>query len=397
MSLQITAAHSSRVSKHTKPPLLRRSSSSLFATAPRRKSSTPKIASKSETFDDDDGGGTRLDDRGLVTALAADLRLRDVAQYVRWVTEHMFDAIPERAGMNSTRIAEVLNFRRDLPPMVTAAHVHALSGKPTAVEREIAELVRAGVLRRVAIPGRGIGSRNIGEALVLVDSWVERVESHGRLSEEVKRSYVAALKLHPEASGVPVGLFSVKQVSALLDAGFLTSASTNAQPPAALLRSDSSSLGTLASLATVGSRNAAGSLGAVGGMGAVHDAGGGGSGALGRPSRSAETYSFALPSTGLYMKLLEAARNHMVALLAKSRYKEMTKDMLKERWQGAVAVDERAAKTTGLAGTVLPGRTRKWKQFYGLRFEWVLEECTGSGLVEVFDTGSVGHGIRLVP
>lgn len=395
MSLQITAAHSSRVSKRTKPPLLRRSSSSLFATAPRRKSSTPKVTSKDETWDDDDGA-LRLDDRGLVAALGTDLRLRDVAQYVCWVTGHMFDAIPERAGMNSTRIAEVLNYRRILPPMVTAAHVHALCGKPTAVEREIAELVRAGVLRRVAIPGRGIGTRNVGEALVLVESWVELVESHGRLSQEVKQNYIAAMKVHPEALGVPAGLFSAVEVSALLDAGFLTSASTNTHAPAALLRSDSSSLGTLASLATVGSRNAAGSLGAVGGMGAVHDAGGGGSGALGRSSGSAVRYSFALPSTGLYLKLLEAARNHMVALLAKSRYKEMTKDMLKERWQGAVAVDEKAAKTTGLAGAVLPGRTRKWKQFYGLRFEWVLEECTGGGFVEVFDTGSVGRGIRLI-
>jgi hypothetical protein len=29
-----------------------------------------------------------------------------------------------------------------------------------------------------------------------------------------------------------------------------------------------------------------------------------------------------------------------------------------------------------------------------MRFEWVLEECVGSGLVELFDTGSVGRAVR---
>jgi hypothetical protein len=45
---------------------------------------------------------------------------------------------------------------------------------------------------------------------------------------------------------------------------------------------------------------------------------------------------------------------------------------------------------------VLPGRTRKWKDFHGLKFEWVLAECLGAGLVEVFETGSVGLGVRAV-
>ena len=43
---------------------------------------------------------------------------------------------------------------------------------------------------------------------------------------------------------------------------------------------------------------------------------------------------------------------------------------------------------------VLPGQTRKWRQFYGLAFDWVLREAVASGRVEVFDTGSVGRGVR---
>lgn len=405
MAFQITAAHSSRVTKRSTNPLLRRSSSSPFSTAARRKPTTTKpslkrnatsISALANDEDDDDETTSRLADHGLITALATDLRLRDAAQYVRWITEHMFDPIPTRAGMNSTRIAEVLNYRCHLPPLVTTAHVHALSGAPTATEREIAELVRAGVLRRVVIPGRGVAGAGAGEALVLSEKWVQRVEEDGGLEDAVKTKYVGVLNAHPEAQSVPAGVFTAAEATALLKAGFLTSASTTASAPAAMLSSDSSSLGTLASLSTVGSRNASGSLGAVGGTGAIYAAGGGGGGTLGRDNGGAVRYNFALPSTGLYMKLLEAARNHLVAILAKHKFREAPKDMLRERWQGGVAGDEKAVRTKGLAGAVLPGRTRKWKQFYGARFEWILEECVGSGLVEVFDTGSVGHGVRLV-
>lgn len=45
---------------------------------------------------------------------------------------------------------------------------------------------------------------------------------------------------------------------------------------------------------------------------------------------------------------------------------------------------------------LLPARTKKWKSFWGMRFEWVLAECMGAGLVEVFETGSVGLGVRAV-
>lgn len=87
----------------------------------------------------------------------------------------MFDDIPSKgAGMSSSRIPEVLNFRRALPPIVTVAHIDALSPSPTSTEREIAELAQAGVLRRVTIPHRGVG----GDGIVLVQEWQKRVEAH---------------------------------------------------------------------------------------------------------------------------------------------------------------------------------------------------------------------------
>ena len=150
----------------------------------------------------------------------------------------MFDPIPaRRSGMNSTRIAEVLNFRRALPPIVTKGHVLALSSSVdssgsgsdsvgggygvgcrsyTAVERDIAGLVARGVVRKVAIPGlvaasgsgkRGVGDRFRlggagagastggggvdvttagGEGLVLVREWERMVEECTELPVDIK-------------------------------------------------------------------------------------------------------------------------------------------------------------------------------------------------------------------
>jgi len=98
------------------------------------------------------------------------------------------------------------------------------------------------------------------------------------------------------------------------------------------------------------------------------------------------------------LRLLESARAHLLHLLARSKYREAPKDLLRERWDGGVpseVVKSGAGGGGGGGGVVLPGRTKKWKQFYGMRFEWVLEECLGTGVVELFETGSVGMGVRM--
>lgn len=71
--------------------------------------------------------------------------------------------------------------------------------------------------------------------------------------------------------------------------------------------------------------------------------------------------------------------------------------MLRERWDGGIAADDEAAKRKQYRGEwkgVLPARTKKWREFYGLKFEWVLEEALGSGLIEGFETRSVGMAVR---
>ena len=100
----------------------------------------------------------------------------------------------------------------------------------------------------------------------------------------------------------------------------------------------------------------------------------------------------------MHIKLLVDARNHLLGIIKKTKFKETPLDMLRERWDGGVVTNtqqsERKKARSEFAG-VLPGRTKKWKQFYGMRFEWILEECVGAGLVELFETGSVGRAVRL--
>lgn len=396
---QITAAPSTRVRKSESKR--QRSLSSPFP-AKRRPSARPTSSpSKSSLREDADGGEEeftdRLDDHGVLTALATDLRFRDVPQQMQYAQDHMFDSIPEAGGFNSTRIAELLNSRKNLPPIVTVAHVHALSKSPTATDREISELVRKGVLRRITIPGRGMGRSSIGESLVLSDRWIAYVEQLSSIEVATRQKYITALRERPGCSAVAANHFTPAEAATLIRAGLLTAASTASSGLPNVLGFDRSTTGTLASLSTAGSRAAAGSLGAVGGAGAFYDAGGGGGSGLEPNAQRRLDYgpelNFTLPSVGPYLRLLEAARNHLVTLLSKSKFKEAPIDLLRERWDGASTEKQRRGK--GLEGVILPAKTKRWKQLYGLRFQWVLEECMGTGLVEVFETGSVGQGVRL--
>jgi hypothetical protein len=97
--------------------------------------------------------------------------------------------------MSSTRIAEVLNFRRVLPPIVTVAHVHALLNAPTMAEREIVELMRERVVRKIVVPGRGGMGAGVGEGLVLMQEWERVVRESKELTEELKRICISISQL----------------------------------------------------------------------------------------------------------------------------------------------------------------------------------------------------------
>lgn len=220
-------------------------------------------------------------------------------------------------------------------------------------------------------------------------------QTHGHADGALAR-YMLVMNANPRSSSIPGTVFTPAELSILVTLGFLTSQNT--------LNSTSSlmSLPGTASLTAVsssGSRHAAGSLNAVGGVQATQHIHGGRLFSGSRPSTTAH-YTFSLPNMGTFIMLLIDARNHILGLLKKTKYREMPLDVLRERWNGGVASHTEQAERKKLRGEfagVLPGRTKKWKQFYGMRFEWILEECLGAGLVELFETGSVGRAVRVMP
>lgn len=399
MSFRSSAAHSSRIKKPTKPPSFQRnaSSSSSFSSLRRRKpipGAKSKSKSKNDGHSDDDDEeddifADRLDDVGLVKALATDLTLRDVAQALLYVRGRMWTSMPEqRTGMTSVKIAEVLNFRKGLPPIVTVSHIQALLDSPTTVEREVAHLVKEGVLRKFVVGGRG----SMGEVLIMVRDFEGMMEKSG-LDERVRERFLRLLRDFPTALKVSKNQLAEEDAKALMLAGYLTSSTPTWTSTNVFSRPGDGMRGTMTSLNSI-SKEASGSLAAVGGEGAVHAAGGSGGWAKGP---GVGEFTLALPATGTFLKLLANARAHLLSLLSKSKFREAPESSLRQRWDGGIATDGSvgAAKHArgDLAG-VLPGRTRKWKQFNGMSFDWILGECVGAGMMEVFDTRSIGRGVR---
>ena len=193
-----------------------------------------------------------------------------------------------------------------------------------------------------------------------------------------------------------------------MGAGFLTGSDSSWRPSDLIASLGTASRGTLTSLSRVGSQSevefpatprgqdaAIGTRG--GGLRGYHASASRAQSDL-APSRNAD-FQVALPSAGPYLRLLTSARAHLIAILAKSKHREAPLGALRERWDGGIAGDDAAARSRKARGEftgVLPGRTRKWKQFYGLAFDWVLAECVGAGMIELFETGSVGKAARVI-
>ncbi|KAI1409756.1 serine-threonine protein kinase 19-domain-containing protein [Hypoxylon sp. FL1857] len=406
MSLRAILGGSGRVKKATKKSGAKRSSpsSSTWASSlPRRKPGLQRgKSSAGDEDDEDDLFDDKLDDYGLVKALATDMNLRDTSQAILYIRTHMFSPIPERAsGMNSTKTVEVLNYRKRLPPIVTIPHVQALLSSPSAVEREIADLARAGFIRKVVVPSRG----NIGETVVLAADFEQMIHDSTSLDRGTKDSLVTFLKENAGVQVLKPDALRPSEIDQLFRAGFLTAHHSGAihygnSSHTMNLYSRPEDKVTLTSIDNI-SRQPTGSLGAVGGEGVVHRSGGSGAGSLGMSwlDTGATELRLAVPGNGTFLKLLSSALDHLVSLLGKSRFREAPETVLRDRWDGGIAKEEAryaAKRSRGEFAGILPGQTRKWRQFYGLSFDWVLQEAVGSGLVEVFETRSVGRGIRAV-
>ncbi|KAI4812152.1 hypothetical protein E4T44_10889 [Aureobasidium sp. EXF-8845] len=382
MSFSATGVPRPLQSRPKKSPIqLLRSASSPFGNHPRRKpaATSPSAGLKRSQSEISTSTEQPLDNTGIVTTLPPPKIPQDVVSLIRYIQQHTWTEIPERAaGMNSTRIAEVLNFRKNMPPIVSIAHSHAVSSSTTATERQLATLVHSGIVKKINIPGRGKGGFAIGEGVIIVEDWIDIIQQHPALSQELKEKYAKVLEENTASYTVPASLFLPDEVQQLIAAGFMTSTSFLSDN-LFTLPGQVSTPGS-SSLANAWNTAATGTLAATGGSSAVHSNGGGGRGA--------------------YLRLLTEARTHMLTLLTKSspKYKESTKEMLRERWDGGIPSEDAQSKAKRARGEwtgVLPGKTKKWKNFYGMEFGWILEECLGSGGVECFKTGSVGLGVRV--
>jgi hypothetical protein len=86
----------------------------------------------------------------------------------------------------------------------------------------------------------------------------------------------------------------------------------------------------------------------------------------------------AIPGNGAYLKLAASAVDWIKDALARTKWGEAPESSLKDRFEGG-----------GLHGP-------RWKDLWGLKWEWALGEALGLGVVEIFETGSVGRGVRAI-
>ncbi|KAL6869268.1 hypothetical protein ACO1O0_000592 [Amphichorda felina] len=386
-SLRSILGQSNRVRKPTRQPPRQQQGTSL-SPSPRKTSASSSPSPRKPRRPREDAGGGRdifeekLDDVGAASLLVEDLTLRDVVQAMRYIRAHMFTPVPER-GIQSTRTTELLNYRVTMPPIVTVGHLHAVLNAPTRTERETAELLGRGVIRRVRIDRRG----GQGEALIETSHLEDMVRNISGLSDESRERFTTFLRGNPTAQTLPAGTLSDAQADELIRAGFLTS-SMHGNPGSTLhIRPEDRT--TLMSIQRI-SRHASGSLSAVGGPNAIHLAGGGGGGGSGAPklarnpsfssssssASSSTDLKIAIPGHGRYLKLAAAGIDWIREALGRTKWGECPESWLKERFEGG-----------GLYGP-------RWKEFWGVEWEWVLGEAMGLGVVEMFETKSVGRGVR---
>lgn len=208
--------------------------------------------------------------------------------------------------------------------------------------------------------------------------------------------FIEILRQQPRSTSVSSPLLSSCEITIVRTAGFLVSSGISRKS------SVPNVAGSGAARAII-SRQLSGTMAAAGGEAALDSLGG----AMSTQSPSSDSvthglcaeFNLSLPNMGAYLRLLNDARAHFMSLLGKSKYKEAPLYLLRERWDGAIESDNSISSAKRIRGEyagVLPGKTKKWKEFYGMRFEWALEECLGAGYVELFETNSVGNGIRVV-
>jgi hypothetical protein len=193
MPLRVTSATVSGIKKNKSSSTSRSTRASPFASHARTKLSARRDGQATgRNFDKEILNDDSIEPLSYKGPWRETNNVEGVLQAMRHITKSMFNELPAaRAGMNSTRIAEVLNLRRSLPPLVSVAHIHTVLQAPTQVEREIVSLLRSGQLRRLIVPGRGNDAAGLGDCLILADDLNALVRDSGDLEQDLKSMYYA--------------------------------------------------------------------------------------------------------------------------------------------------------------------------------------------------------------
>ena len=382
----------SRIHKPAHVSSLRRTTSSPFATAPRIK---PVSRTKSLADVKDEGLGVdngRLDASGNLLPIIEVPNVKDVLSAIQHCRSSMFSPIPQRAGMNSTKIAEVLNYQKKMPPVATLAHIHAFLSASSKTERQISDLLDHGDLRKIRVTGRGNDISGTGDVLVTTADLLDLMDRRG-VAQEVAAEFIGLLGQHPRVTSIPARLLPKSHTTALARAGFLVSSSLGGPRHPSLAEFSAMSMPSL-------TRAHSGPTTVADGEGTQANLAGLGSArrrSIDSTAPSSGELVLSLPGIGSFVRVLITGREYLLELLGKAKYREAPLYLLRERWDGAVDNDgsvSTAKRIRGEFSEILPARTKKWKRLNGLRFDWALEECLGAGLIELFETKSVGLGVR---
>ncbi|EPS42671.1 hypothetical protein H072_3296 [Dactylellina haptotyla CBS 200.50] len=431
MSFNLTA--SSRIKKQPpgaaarrKNPLNQLHRKTSSPRKPASASSTPPLSSSSRS-----SFSSSLYSPGWPTDFFTSAALpANVLEAIAYVLKYQFTPLPETLtglGLSRDTIADILNFRRALPPVVPLPHLHSLLPSPTETERAITAFVADGTLRRVHIR---TGNSTHLEGVMQTDEFLKSIAQSTSLEEDTKTALLDLLGTDPSLSTITSdenasNSLPKDAIMSLLSAGFLTINSSSSSSyssenltggsgigsggvvvagpvvdittltPTTALKSlnhlpqekDNTHISTLASLASVSSSSRNGNLRTNYNSSIINN---------NTPASKGGVIEYTLtpPHLGLLTHLHTSSKSHVVDILRHCSHRETTMAHLRERWDGGVSKNRNKTRKRG-AEVQFEGRTRKWKEFKGLTVDWVVGGLMGMGVVEGFDT-AVGKGIRLV-
>ena len=227
-----------------------------------------------------------------------------------------------------------------------------------------------GSVRAVQVPVRG----RLEAYLVRTEDLVEGVRACEGLAEGVGEKFVAVLTGGSGEGAAGGEKFSVAEQAQLIHAGYLTLV------PAGVALTSASSLlsiaapGTATSLQTTRREPASG---LEAGPSAQH------------------THLFAMPHLARYVNLVQASVSHFLSLVPKAS-REAVLHGMREKWVVGGAISRALGRTRkGPSSVVALHKQHRWRELFGIEFDFVLREALGKGLITLFETGSVGQGIRL--